>query len=56
MTVQDCMREIRMANDAISILNKYAGGEMNGIADQHITEIKDVIEKYIDLIAEKEVR
>lgn len=46
----DSEKEIRMAKDAIDTLDKYKNGEMKGIANQHIDEIKRVIEKYIDIM------
>lgn len=53
MKVKDCMKEIRKAKDALDTLDRYARGEMCGIANQHIEEIKDVIGHYIELIEEK---
>lgn len=56
MNVRDCMREIRKATDAIDTLNKYLGGEMQGITEQHITSIIEMLDKYIDLIENKPVK
>ena len=56
MTVHDCIKEIRKANDAIDTLQKYKSGEMKGIANQHIAEIELVIKKYIDMISTKEIK
>ena len=55
MTVRDCMREIRKAKDAIDTLNKYEEGVMPNIAKQHIDEIKEVLEHYMDVIAKMKI-
>lgn len=55
MNVNDCMREIRKATDAIDTLDRYLSGEMGAIAEQHITPIKEILYKYIDLIGNKTV-
>lgn len=51
MTVRDCMREIRKVEDAIDTLNRYENGVMPNIAKQHIDEIREVLEHYMDVIA-----
>ena len=56
MTVNDCMKEIRKAEDAINILQSYKDGKMEGIANQHIDEIELVISNYIDILSMKEVK
>lgn len=54
MTVQDCMREIRKAIDAIYILDKYSSGEP-GIADQYVKSIREILCEYIDMIKKQNV-
>ena len=56
MTVNDCMKEIRQADNAIDILQRFKNGEMTGIANQHIEEIITVICNYVDLLSMKEVK
>ena len=51
MTVNDAMREFRKAKDAIDILDRYSNGEMPNIAEQHVDEIREVLEHYMDIIA-----
>jgi len=51
MTVRDCIREIRKVEDAIDTLNRYENGVMPNIAKQHIDEIREVLEHYMDVIA-----
>lgn len=55
MTVRDCMREIRKVEDAIDTLNRYDNGEMHNIAKQHIDEIREVLEHYMDAIAKMKI-
>lgn len=55
MTVRDCMREIRRAEDAIDTLNRYENGIMPNIAKQHIDEIREVLEHYMDVIAKMKI-
>ena len=55
MTVRDCMREIRKVEDAIDTLNRYENGVMPNIAKQHIDEIREVLEHYMDVIAKMKI-
>ncbi len=55
MTVNDAMREIRKIKDAIDTLDRYNSGEMGNIAKQHIVEIRQILEHYMDLIAELKI-
>lgn len=52
MTVNDAMHEIRKIKDAIDTLDRYNRGEMGNIAEQHIVEIRQILEHYMDMIAE----
>ena len=51
MTVNDAMREFRKTKDAIDTLDRYSNGEMPNIAGQHVDEIREVLEHYMDMIA-----
>lgn len=55
MTVNDAMREIRKIKDAIDTLDRYNSGEMHNIAKQHIIEIRQMLEHYMDMIAELKI-
>lgn len=55
MTVNDAMREIRKIKDAIDTLERYNSGEMGNIAKQHIVEIRQMLEHYMDMIAELKI-
>lgn len=50
MTVNDVMREFRKIKNAIDTLDRYSNGEMPNIAEQHIDEIREVLEHYMDVI------
>lgn len=51
MTVNDAMREFRKTKDAIDTLDRYINGEMPSIAEQHVDEIRELLEHYMDMIA-----
>lgn len=55
MTVSDCMREIRMIKDAMDTLDRYASGDLPNIADQHITEIREMLGHYMDMVEQRRV-
>ena len=55
MTVNDAMREIRNTKDAIDTLDRYNSGEMDNIAKQHIVEIRQMLEHYMDMVAELKI-
>ena len=55
MTVNDAMREIRKIKDAIDTLDRYNSGEVHNIAKQHIVEIRQMLEHYMDMIAELKI-
>lgn len=55
MTVNDAMREFRKAKDAIDTLDRYINGEMPNIAGQHVDEIREVLEHYMDMIAKLKI-
>lgn len=55
MTVNDAMREIRKTKDAIDTLERYSNGEMQKIAKQHVVEIRQVLEHYMDMIAKLKI-
>ena len=55
MTVNNAMREFRKTKDAIDILDRYSNGEMPNIAGQHIDEIREVLEHYLDMIAKLKI-
>lgn len=55
MTVNNAMREFRKAKDAIDILDRYSNGEMPNIAEQHVDEIREVLEHYMDMIAKLKI-
>lgn len=55
MTVNDAMREFRKAKDAIDILDRYIDGEMPNIARQHVDEIREMLEHYMDIIAKLKI-
>lgn len=55
MTVNDAMREFRKAKDAIDTLDQYINGEMRNIAEQHVDEIREVLEHYMDIIAKLKI-
>jgi len=55
MTVNDAMREVRKVEDAIDTLDLYSRGEMSNIAEQHIEEIIEVLEHYMDMIAKLKI-
>ena len=55
MTVRDCIEEIRRVEDAIDTLNRYDNGQMQNIAKQHINEIREVLEHYMDVIAKMKI-
>ena len=55
MTVRDCMREIRRVEDAIDTLNKYSDGKIQNIGKQHIDEIREMLEHYMDVIAKMNI-
>ncbi len=50
MTVNDAMREFQKARDAIDTLDRYINCEIKNIPEQHIDEIKEVLEHYMDVI------
>lgn len=50
MTVCDAMREFRNVKDAIDTLDRYSNGEMSNIAEQHVNEIRKMLEHYMDMI------
>lgn len=55
MTVNDAMCEIRNIKDAIDTLDRYNSGEMDNIAKQHIVEIRQMLEHYMDMITELKI-
>lgn len=55
MNVADCISEIRKAEDAVDILDRYQNGETNEIASQHIEEIRNILYSYIALLADREI-
>lgn len=55
MTVNDAMREIRRTKEAIDTLARYSNGEMPNIAKQHVDEIREVLENYMDMIAKLKI-
>ena len=55
MNVHDCIREIRKATDAIDTLDRYLSGEMPGIAEQFVKDIREMLCEYIDMIENKTV-
>ena len=55
MTVNDAMREFRKTKDAIDTLDRYINGEMPNIAGQHVDEIREVLEHYMDMIAKLKI-
>lgn len=55
MTVNDAMSEIRKVKDAINTLDRYSNGEMSNIAGQHVDEIREMLEHYMDMIAELKI-
>ena len=55
MTVNDAMREFRKATDAIDTLDLYSRGEMPNIAEQHVDEIREMLEHYMDMIAKLKI-
>mgnify|MGYP003306800073 CR=1 FL=1 len=55
MTVNDAMREFRKTKDAIDTLDRYSNGEIPNIAEQHIDEIREVLEHYMDIIAKLKI-
>lgn len=55
MTVNDAMREFRKTKDAIDTLDRYNNGEMPNIAGQHVDEIREVLEHYMDMIAKLKI-
>ena len=55
MTVSDAMREIRKIEDAIDTLDRYNNGKIGSIAKQHIDEIRQMLEHYMDMIAELKI-
>lgn len=55
MTVNDAMREFRKGKDAIDTLDRYINGEMPSIAEQHVDEIREMLEHYIDMIAKLKI-
>ena len=54
MKVKDCIMEINNAKDALDTINRYKNGAMERISNQHLDEIRDIISKYIDNMAEKQ--
>lgn len=55
MTVGACIQEIRKIKDAIDTLEKYSEGAIPNIAEQHVAEIEELLESYIDIITEMKV-
>ena len=55
MTVNDAMREISKIKDAIDTLDRYNSGEMGSIVGQHIDEIRQMLERYMDMIADLKI-
>ena len=55
MTVYDAMREIRKIKDAIDTLDRYNSGEIGNIANQHIIEMRQVLEHYMDMIVKLKI-
>lgn len=55
MTVSDAMRELRKTKDAIDTLDRYSNGDMSNIAGQHVDEIREVLEHYMDMIAKLKI-
>ena len=55
MNVNDAMREFRKAKEAIDTLDRYSNGEMPNIAEQHLDEIREVLEHYMDMIAKLKI-
>ena len=55
MTVNDAMREFRKAKDAIDTLYRYSNGEMSNIAGQHVDEIREMLEHYMDMIVKLKI-
>ena len=55
MTVNDAMREFRKVKDAIDTLDRYSNGEMPNIAEQHVDEIREALEHYMDMIAKLKI-
>ena len=55
MTVNDAMRELRKTKDAIDTLDRYSNGDMPNIARQHVDEIREVLEHYMDMIAKLKI-
>lgn len=55
MTVNDALRELRKIKDAIDILNRYSNGEMSNIAKQHVDEIRELLDHYMDKIVELKI-
>ena len=55
MTVYNAMREFRKVEDAIDTLNRYNNGEISNIAEQHVDEIREMLEHYLDMIAKLKI-
>ena len=55
MTVNDAMRELQKAKDAIDTLDRYNNFEMSSIAGQHVDEIREMLGKYMDMIAKLKI-
>lgn len=55
MTVNDAMREFRKTKDAIDTLDRYSNGEMPSIAEQHVDEIRELLEHYMDMIVKLKI-
>ena len=56
MTVRDCMRKIARIKDAESILHDYEHGTMSGIAKQHLDEIRELLDQYMDFLTEMKIQ
>lgn len=55
MTVNDAIHEIHKIKDAIDTLDRYGSGEIGSIAKQHIDEIRQMMEHYMDMITELKI-